>query len=98
MSGKTEIPNFFVYGEPSRSLEVGFLHVETVNARKNVHFGTVAPHKHTQMGQITFWFRGEGRYRIEDRVFHFSAPAVIFAVGVCIREGISHTHTHPLFG
>ncbi len=78
MSGKTEIPNFFVYGEPSRSLEVGFLHVETVNARKNVHFGTVAPHKHTQMGQITFWFRGEGRYRIEDRVFHFSAPAVSF--------------------
>lgn len=78
MIEKKDIPNFFVYGEPSRSLEVGFLHVETVNARKNVHFGKVSPHKHGQMGQITFWFRGEGKYRIEERLFHFSAPAVSF--------------------
>jgi AraC family transcriptional activator of pobA len=78
MSGQNDIPNFFVYGEPSRALEIGFLHVETVNARKNVHLGKVAPHKHTQMGQITFWYRGEGEYRIEDQRYHFSAPAVSF--------------------
>lgn len=73
-----DIPNFFVYGEPSRSLDVGFLHVETVNDRNSVHLGNVAPHKHTQMGQITFWYRGQGEYRIEDRRYNFSAPAVSF--------------------
>lgn len=73
---RNEVPNFFVYGEPSRSLEVGFLHVETVMERKTVHFGHVSPHKHPLMGQITYWFQGSGTYRIEDETWDFSAPAV----------------------
>ena len=64
MTRANDIPNFFVYGEPSRSLDVGFLHVETVNERNSVHLGNVSPHKHTQMGQITFWYRGRGEYQI----------------------------------
>ncbi|MGD9479464.1 helix-turn-helix domain-containing protein [Shinella sp. G-2] len=75
---RNEVPAFFVYGEPSRALDVGFLHVETVMERKSLHFGQVAPHKHPLMGQITYWFRGEGRYKIEDRTWNFSAPAVSF--------------------
>lgn len=78
MSLQNDIPSFFVYGEPSRSLEVGFLHVETVNERKSIHLGKVSAHKHSQMGQITFWYRGKGEYRIEDKSFNFSAPAVSF--------------------
>ncbi|RUM06124.1 helix-turn-helix domain-containing protein [Rhizobium chutanense] len=75
---RSEVPNFFVYGEPSRSLEVGFLHVETVMERKTAHFGHVSPHKHPMMGQITYWFEGGGSYRIEDGTWNFSAPAVSF--------------------
>ncbi|ENN88766.1 transcriptional regulator, AraC family [Rhizobium freirei PRF 81] len=78
MSQKNEIPNFFVYGEPSRALDVGFLHVETVMDRKTLHFGHVASHKHPSMGQITYWFKGGGRYRIEDRTWDFSAPTISF--------------------
>lgn len=78
MPTRNEIPNFFVYGEPSRSLEVGFLHVETVMDRKTLHFGSVAPHKHPLMGQITYWFQGGGTYRIEDQIWNFSAPTVSF--------------------
>lgn len=78
MSARKDVPAFFVYGEPSRALDVGFLHVETVMERKSLHFGQVAPHKHPLMGQITYWFRGEGRYRIEDRTWNFSAPAISF--------------------
>ena len=73
-----EIPNFFVYGEPSRALDIGFLHVETVMDRKTLHFGHVAPHKHPLMGQITFWHKGGGQYRIEDRTWNFSAPTISF--------------------
>ena len=78
MITRNDVPAFFVYGEPSRALDVGFLHVETVMARKSLHFGQVAPHKHPLMGQITYWFKGQGRYRIEDRTWNFSAPAVSF--------------------
>lgn len=79
------VPDFFVYGEPSRALEVGFLHVETVMARKNVHHGQVRPHKHDQMAQITFWTKGRGRYFIEERILDFSAPAISY-----IPSGVVH--------
>ena len=75
---QTAIPEFFVYGEPARALDVGFLHVETVQARASVHRGRVLAHKHPQMAQITFWTSGRGIYRIEDATWSFSAPAVSF--------------------
>lgn len=75
---QTAIPEFFVYGEPARALDVGFLHVETVQARASVHRGQVLAHKHPQMAQITFWTSGQGLYRIEDRTWSFSAPTVSF--------------------
>jgi AraC family transcriptional regulator, transcriptional activator of pobA len=78
MNDRKDVPHYFVYGEPSRSLDVGFLHIETVMERKSIHFGKVAPHRHHSMGQITYWFEGSGAYRIEDATWNFSAPAVSF--------------------
>ncbi|ESY48623.1 helix-turn-helix domain-containing protein [Mesorhizobium sp. RSR380A] len=79
------IPDFFVYGEPVRPLDVGFLHVETVLARSNTHLGQVAAHKHPQMGQITYWTSGSGTYRIEDQSWDFSAPAVSFVPSTIVH-------------
>ncbi|TPI22080.1 helix-turn-helix domain-containing protein [Mesorhizobium sp. B4-1-1] len=75
---QTAIPEFFVYGEPARALDVGFLHVETVQARASMHRGQVLAHKHPQMAQITFWTSGQGVYRIEDKTWSFSAQTVSF--------------------
>lgn len=75
---QTAIPEFFVYGEPARALDVGFLHVETVLARASVHGGRVLAHKHLQMAQVTFWTGGRGVYRIEDETWSFSTPTVSF--------------------
>lgn len=72
------VPRFFVYGEPPRPLELGFIHVETVMARRAIHAGNVAPHLHPHMAQITFWTSGEGDYSIEDNRWHFRAPTVSF--------------------
>lgn len=79
------IPSFFVYGEPEQVLEPGFFHVETVMARRGLHQGQVKAHKHDQLAQVTYWFRGRGSYFIEDRVLDFSAPAVSF-----VPSGIVH--------
>ena len=55
------------------------MHVELVSARKSAHRGHVAAHKHPDMAQITYWFKGAGTYHIEDESWIFSAPALIFA-------------------
>jgi AraC family transcriptional activator of pobA len=79
------IPSFFVYGEPDRPLDVGFIHVETVMARKNLHLGHVGAHKHERMAQITFWTKGRGRYFLEDESLDFSSPTVSF-----VPSGVVH--------
>lgn len=79
------IPSYFVYGEPDRALDVGFFHVEQISQRFQVHHGNVAAHKHPQLAQITFWLNGNGTYRIEDKSWTFSAPAVSF-----VPSGVVH--------
>ncbi len=79
------VPSFFIYGEPDKPLDVGFMHVETIMERKHVHYGHVGAHKHERMAQITFWMRGEGSYFIEDRRLDFIAPAVSF-----VPSGVVH--------
>ncbi|MEK1934156.1 MAG: helix-turn-helix domain-containing protein [Pararhizobium sp.] len=79
------IPSYSVYGEPDRPLEIGFFHVETVMARRNVHLGQVKAHKHESMAQVTFWTGGGGSYFIEDQRLDFSAPAVSF-----VPSGVVH--------
>ncbi|MBB4123251.1 helix-turn-helix domain-containing protein [Martelella radicis] len=78
MTKAETIPDFFVYGEPSRSIDVDFMHVETVMERRSLHFGNVAPHRHQHMAQVIFWYKGGGTYRYEETVVDFSAPAVGF--------------------
>jgi AraC family transcriptional activator of pobA len=75
---RTDVPEYFVYGEPARAIDVGFVHVERVRDRNNVHLGHVAPHKHGRMSQLTFWTSGTGTYHIEDRQWAFTAPAASF--------------------
>ncbi|GEO85663.1 MULTISPECIES: helix-turn-helix domain-containing protein [Alphaproteobacteria] len=73
-----EIPNYFIYGETPRPLDVGFLHVELISQRQDIHHGRADPHKHEQMAQVTFWTKGAGTYLIEDKTLEFSAPAISF--------------------
>jgi AraC family transcriptional regulator, transcriptional activator of pobA len=75
---KQTVPSYFVYGEPARELDVGFVHVELVSARQNLHHGKVIAHQHAHMGQITFWFKGKGTYFIDDKTWTFLAPAISF--------------------
>ncbi|MGB3503140.1 MAG: helix-turn-helix domain-containing protein [Mesorhizobium sp.] len=88
MTDQEAVPTFFVYGEASRPLSLGFLHCETVMARKHLHFGRVEPHLHDRLAQITFWTSGRGSYLIEDQLLDFSAPAVSF-----IPSGVVHGFT-----
>jgi AraC family transcriptional regulator, transcriptional activator of pobA len=82
------IPDYFVYGEPVRALDLDFMHVELVSTRNSVHRGEVAAHKHPQLAQITLWLEGSGTYHIEHQSWTFQAPAVSY-----IPSGVVHGFT-----
>lgn len=82
------VPNFFIYGEPDKPLDVGFMHVETIMERRHVHHGHAAAHKHNQMAQIALWTAGGGLWLMEDQKLEFTAPAVSF-----VPSGVVHGFT-----
>ncbi|MCM2451198.1 helix-turn-helix domain-containing protein [Agrobacterium vitis] len=82
------VPSFFIYGEPDRQLDIGFLHVETVMERRHMHYGRVDAHKHDRMAQITLWTSGHGSYFFEDQQLDFIARAVSF-----VPSGVVHGFT-----
>ncbi|MDE2444564.1 MAG: helix-turn-helix domain-containing protein [Alphaproteobacteria bacterium] len=92
----TSIPDYFVYGETTRALNAGFLHVELVSARNFVHRGKVLPHKHPGMAQITFWFKGKGRYFIEDQSWTFSHPAASLVLADTVHGFEVNTHSDAI--
>lgn len=79
------VPSFFIYGEPDKPIDVGFMHIETIMERRQIHHGHVSAHKHDRMAQITFWTSGEGVYFIEDTRLDFVAPCVSF-----VPSGVVH--------
>ncbi|OLP45970.1 helix-turn-helix domain-containing protein [Rhizobium oryziradicis] len=82
------VPSFFIYGEPDKQLDIGFMHVETVMERRHMHYGRVDAHKHDKMAQITLWTCGQGSYFIEDQKLDFIAPAASF-----MPSGVVHGFT-----
>lgn len=82
------VPSFFIYGEPDKQLDIGFMHVETVMERRHMHYGRVDAHKHDKMAQITLWTCGQGSYFIEDQKLDFIAPAATF-----MPSGVVHGFT-----
>lgn len=82
------VPSFFIYGEPDKPIDVGFMHVETIMERRHIHYGRVDAHKHDRMAQITLWTSGSGTYFVEDERLDFIAPAVSF-----VPSGVVHGFT-----
>lgn len=79
------IPHFFIYGEAPREVDLGFVHVETIQARGHIHRGEVRPHRHGRLHQLMLWTAGEGTYFLDDRAIPFRAPAL----GL-IPAGVAH--------
>jgi AraC family transcriptional regulator, transcriptional activator of pobA len=70
------VPHFFIYGEPPREVDLGFVHVETIQARGHIHRGEVRPHRHGRLHQLMLWTAGEGTYFLDDQAIAFRAPAL----------------------
>ena len=71
------IPRFFLYGEPPRDADEGFLHVETIADRSRINDWVIQPHAHRDLHQLLVIFRGGGTMRAEAQEFGFHAPALL---------------------
>ena len=71
-------PAFSNWGSPAEPVALDFIHVDRVMQRRSDHAGIAAPHLHPHLAQISIWFKGAGRYRVEDQEFAFSAPMLVY--------------------
>lgn len=70
------LPSYALFGEsPETGFSAGF-HVERTSSRITLHNGTVEPHRHPHLHQLTYWVSGAGEYVLEDHR-HPVAPGLL---------------------
>lgn len=79
------IPSFYLYGEPHRAVEDGFVHAERLDDRSRPHEWTILPHAHADLVQLFLLERGGGTMRAEATSFAVTAPALVI-----VPAGIVH--------
>ncbi len=79
------VPSFYLYGEPHRSVEDGFVHAERLDDRSRPSEWTILPHAHADLVQLFLLDRGGGTMRAEDERFDVTAPALLL-----VPPGIVH--------
>ena len=73
----TVIPSFYLYGEPHRAVQDGFVHVEQLDDRSRPSEWTIQPHAHADLAQLFILERGGGTMQADERALFFRAPAVL---------------------
>jgi AraC family transcriptional activator of pobA len=76
-SASNEVPRYLLYGEPPGSSDEWVAHVELLGERCRHQGWTIAPHSHSDFGQLVYVRRGRGMLTIDDHATAFEAPCVI---------------------
>lgn len=71
------VPRFFLYGEPPRSPDERFVHVETIADRSRLYDWEIRPHTHRDLHQLLVILDGRGEMRAESATHEFAAPALL---------------------
>lgn len=79
------VPHFYLYGEPHRAVEDGFIHVEYLDDRSRPSDWTIRPHAHADLMQMFVIADGGGRMLVEDVALDFTAPALLL-----VPPGVVH--------
>jgi AraC family transcriptional activator of pobA len=73
----TPVPQFFLYGEPRRSVGPRFLHLEALEERSKPPDWTIRPHAHAELHHIFLIASGGGRMDADGLAVRFSAPCLL---------------------
>ena len=77
MNSHDPVPNFYLYGEPHRSVEEHFLHVESLDVRSRPAGWTIRPHAHRELNHLILITTGGGAMQAEGAVTEFEAPCML---------------------
>jgi AraC family transcriptional activator of pobA len=77
MNSHDPVPNFYLYGEPHRSVEEHFLHVESLDVRSRPAGWTIRPHAHRELNHLILITTGGGAMQAEGAVTEFEAPCLL---------------------
>jgi len=70
----TAVPTFYLYGEPQRAVEAGFVHVESLDDRSRPSEWTIQPHIHRDLNHVILICEGGGAMRADGDTVSFDAP------------------------
>jgi AraC family transcriptional activator of pobA len=71
------IPTFYLYGEPHRLVDKGFVHVEALDDRSRPSEWTIQPHAHADLTHLILISSGGGAMRVDGAEIRFDAPAFL---------------------
>ena len=77
MTSHDPVPNFYLYGEPHRSVDDHFLHCESLDARSRPAGWTIRPHSHRELNHLILIAGGGGVMQAEGAVTGFEAPCLL---------------------
>ncbi|HEY0270331.1 MAG TPA: helix-turn-helix domain-containing protein [Sphingomonas sp.] len=84
MTPKT--PTFYLYGEPHRMVEDGFVHAESLDDRSRANEWTIRPHSHAALGHIFFVASGGGVVRADAERLGCRAPCLLLMPATIVHS------------
>jgi len=88
-----EIPRFFLYGEPPRTVGDRFLHLEAVDDRTRPSNWNIRPHTHANLCHVFHIDNGGGDMRADARIIPFRAPCLLLVPSSVVHGFAYETET-----
>ena len=79
------IPTFYLYGEPHRSIEDGFVHVESLDDRSRLNEWTIRPHAHAELAHIFYLAEGGGEMHAGGKRLPSPAPCLLLVPAAIVH-------------
>lgn len=79
MSQKAVIPSFFLFGEPLRTVEGKFLHLEALDDRTRPNDWNIRAHAHADLNHVFHITSGAGVMYVDAETIAFAAPCLVLA-------------------
>ena len=71
------IPRFYLYGEPHRSVDAQFIHVESLDDRSRPSQWRIRPHAHAELNHLLHLTSGGGTMHAEGRRIALETPCLV---------------------
>lgn len=82
------VPSFFLFGEPPRTVEGRFLHLEDLDERSRPNDWNIRPHAHADLNHVFHIVVGGGVMTVEGHSRAFTSPCLVL-VPSCMVHGFA---------